>query len=223
MLLVIDGANRLTAVRKLIENGDLKPDFQIPFTIVKFKDLNEMSNEELIEFISKINEYDPRWTELQHFEAANASGLLTAMKFKIYLKKYEEQKDRVTYKKNDKKFSNNLKMNVLYSIATKKPISQGVSTMTFKKFRDDQIGNYMETDEFDVDFNCLVDYLEIVKHWHVHHDVRISKSLFHLTAILYGSETTTVKFPKLIEKLKATHDMPTTESEIKPFLLNLLF
>ena len=43
-LIVLDGANRITAVKKLIELGKLPVDYHIPFTIVDDPVLNKMSN-----------------------------------------------------------------------------------------------------------------------------------------------------------------------------------
>jgi hypothetical protein len=220
-LIVLDGANRVSAVRELIKIGKLDKDFKIPFTIINTPLLNTMNNKDLIDFISVVNEYDPRWKENEHFNAANASKLLTASMFKFYVDEYKKHSLRLRYKKDNKNKSIPLKLNVLNALATQTPIDSGVTTMRYKDFRDETIGQHMLKDEFRNDFNALIDYLEIVKVWNQVRDIRISRCLLHVLSVVYNKNIR-VSFTYLVSKLKETNKMPEFESDIKTFLYNLL-
>lgn len=221
LLIVLDGANRITAVRFLIENGVLPANFEIPFTLIEDKFFDNTTDKELIDFISIINEYDPRWKEAEHFDAASASKLLTATMFGIYVSKFKAERENLKYEKDFRVRNVPLKLNVLLSLATKKPIAHGVSSLKYKDFRDDNIGNYMKSDEFKNDFESLIKFLKIVKEWHGNKEMRISKSIFAAMSIIYH-ENIKVSFSYLVGELEKTNRMPQSESNIKSFLSNLI-
>jgi hypothetical protein len=216
-LIVLDGANRITAVKKLIEMGKLPANYQIPFTVVNDPVLNKMSNKDLIDFMSVINEYDPRWKESEHYSAAISSKLETALMFEKYLTIYNSMRENLRYDVDGKPIKPELKYNVLLAMATKKPIESGRTKVRYRDFRNDQIAQYMRTNDFENDFNSLIEFIDIAKEWHKVLNIRLSKSLAAVLSLVYNPNIS-IAFPYMVSKLKATKKIPKSEREIKTFL-----
>ena len=219
-LIVLDGANRITAVKKLIELGKLPVDYHIPFTIVDDPVLNKMSNKDLIDFMSVINEYDPRWKESEHYNAAISSKLETALMFEKYVTLYKAESERLKYIVGDKTITPTLKYNILLAMATKKSIESGKTKVTYKDFRNDNIAQYMRTDDFDNYFNSLVEFIDIAKEWHKALNIRLSKSLAAVLSLVYN-QNISIAFPYMIDRLKATKKIPSSETSLKTFLTSI--
>ena len=225
-LSIVDGANRVTAVRKLILEGKLNKDYQIPFTVINDAKLQKMSKNDLISFMADMNNYDPRWKENEHFEAALSANLKTAMMFDKYLRKIKSTsiKNRLSYTThNNTTRMVRVKYNILLSLATRTPIRNNGTKVVFGDFRNDDFGNYMLTNAFENDFDALIDFLEIAKGWQISNNIRISKSIFRALDIVFN-EGIKVDFNFLVGKLKKVgNKMPKNDGDIKSFLTNVVF
>lgn len=227
-LVILDGANRVTAVRNLILEGKLPKGYKIPFIVVNHPSLNKMTNNDLISFMADMNDYDPRWSENEHYESALSANLNTALMFDVYLRRVKSNaiSSRLTYSvENSRKKSSKVRVkhNILLSLATRTPVKNNGKKVVFADFRNDEYGNYMGTTAFEKDFNALIDFLEIAKEWHVNNNIRISKSIFRALDIVYN-EGVKVDFSYLVRKLKESgNKMPKNDSDLKPFLTNIVF
>jgi hypothetical protein len=222
---VIDGANRLTGVRKAIEAGHLPKGYKIPFTIVGDKEIKKMNRNELITFISTIiNNYDPRWTPKEHYNTALSANLKTALAFEVYnnILATKEIREMLTYEMGERTPVAKIKPNILFALATQSGVRNNGTKIVFNDFIDDSIGEYMQTDEFKEDFYALIDYVVIAKEWYTHKNLRISKAIFRALDLVYEHKDFNVTLSTLVKRLKETNKMPTSDHRLKSFLLNAL-
>ena len=223
-LIVIDGANRIAAIRKLIDDGLLGEDYLIPFTVIKDKRMNNLSKNELIVFIAAMNEYDPRWTEDEHFDSAINANLKTANAFQRYLNRLNDVNiaKKLKYEKDGSVKRVRIGKNVLLCLAKRMPMENNGKRTKFNDYRDDNVANYMSTEHFENDFNALIDFIDIVKEWHSIRNISVSKSIFRVLDIVYHEEKP-VPFSYIVRVLKSTNKMPTSNHTVKKFILSQIY
>jgi hypothetical protein len=224
-LVLLDGANRLTAIRQLISQDELPKDYEIPFVVIDDNKFASMSESDLIEFMADMNDYDPRWNETEHFNAAYNAGLKTALKVQEYVSRSKNpiNDEKLSYQiiKPTKISNHKVKIVQGHLLAIAKQVPYNEVRTRFNDYRDNDIASIMNTERFEHDYNSFIEFIEIAKEWQIMNNVRVSKSIRYLTNISYGSELQP-KMSYIVKKLKGTRKMPKTDKDIKTFLKDLI-
>lgn len=223
-LWIIDGANRVTAVRELILEGKLPENFSIPFTEVRSPLLDKMNKKDLTSLIADLNDYDPRWTEDEHISAAIACNFPTALEyFNIkrmlgepeYLKKREYVESGSTNRKYV-----TIPPNIILALAKKEAVKSN-KKLVFGDFRDDSLATIMQSDEYMEEVDTFMRLIEIAKVWKVLRGVRTSKVYSTVLKIAYG-ENVRYKLSAVVDEIAKVKDKDIPlDTNARAFIIDL--
>ena len=215
-LWIIDGANRITAIRLLIKLGKLPKDYQIPFTVINEPILNKTKKVDLVSFIADFNNYDPRWKEREHIDCAIGANFITALEFnrvEKYLKTPKVLK-KLGYIDNGKTKKVVIPPNILLSLATDKRLPSGTK-LVFNDFRNDSIGLYMGTDEYMDKLDKFIDLIEYIKYWKVSNNTRTCKVFDKVLDTAYGKFT--IGIPLVVNEILNSKVSAPMESNLAEY------
>ena len=218
-LLVIDGSNRIMAVRQLIEEGILPKSFKIIYTELDSPRFKGKTEKQIIEMIAKLNDYDPRWKESEHFQAAVSVKYATALEFTKVFKRIGKLDSTLSYYNiKNKKKTIKIPKNAIMAIASQsfEPI-KGNKSVRFGDFNNDDVANHMKTKQFETDFNAFIELLEYVKDWNTTFSIRPSKVYERVLALVYGKNIR-INFTSFVDALKSNKRTPKTVGEVAEFV-----
>lgn len=209
-LLILDGHNRVQAVKELIKTGDLPKNYKVPFDIVDNAYVNSLSDSELIDFISMINNYDPRWSENEHYNAALGMDLVSALEFKRwvdYLETDSKVQEVFSYQTYDnkgvpKKTKFRLKKCAILTLV-RKDLGKHKKKVLFSDYNDNGvIASKMRTPEFKKDVDNFVQLIGTLTKWHEQSNIQVGESYKAALSLIYdGRNDSPYDLKTLVEAL----------------------